>query len=245
MHRFMTTGRPAGAAGKAGRVILPADKNLSRDLLLEMAFQAEGRIALREHALIHGTMWLVTDEATFARRFVFVNVGPALDSVTLKTGLILSHERSAAGDDRVALMGIMTISAVHFAFEDGMMVRQIELAPLVQMAVEAGFRGFPRIDYRGTRSPRLVMDAARAMARFTAHVEGVGAGRSEFGVRRSGEVTRNILVALSAALRADELGAWDCGRRDDGAGNGRAGDKNYSDEERDDQGGEPPVAAKS
>jgi hypothetical protein len=89
------------------------------------------------------------------------------------------------------------------------------------------------------------MDAARAMTRFTAHVEGVGAACSEFGVRRSGEIARDILVALSAAFRADELGARDCGRRDDGTGNGRAGDKNYSDEERDDQGGEPPVAAKS
>ena len=206
-------------------MVLPADENPIVELLLEMALQAERRIALREHALIHGTMWLVTDETTFARRFVFVNVRPALDGVTLKTGLILSHERSAPGDDRVALVGIMTICAAHFAFEDGMMVGQIELAPLVQMAVEAGFRRFLRINYRGSRPPRLVMDAARAMTRFTAHVEGVGPACSEFGVRRSGEIARDILVALSAAFRADELGAGDLGWRDDRPGEGCAGDQ--------------------
>ena len=206
-------------------MVLPADKNLIGDLLLEMALEAESCIALREHALIHGAMRLVANETALARRFVFVNVRASLDSVTLKAGLILSHERSAAGNDGVTLVRVVAIRTTHFAFEHGMMVWQVELASLVQMAVEASFRRFFRINDRGPRAAGFVVDAAWAVTGFTTHVEGVRAFRHELGVRGGWEIARDVLVALRTALRADERGAGDLGWRDDRPGEGCAGDQ--------------------
>ena len=53
VNRFVTTSRPAGALLQARRVIAIADENLSvLRLLLEMAFQTQVGVALRQHALI-------------------------------------------------------------------------------------------------------------------------------------------------------------------------------------------------
>ena len=46
MHRFVTARAPARAPAQEGRVVAPADEELSRrGLLLEMALEAEGLIA--------------------------------------------------------------------------------------------------------------------------------------------------------------------------------------------------------
>ena len=123
------------------------------------------------------------------------------------------------------------------------MMGQIELAPFIQVTLKAGFRRLPGINNRGSRPAGLMVDAARAMTRLTAHVEGVGATCPELGVGSRGEIARDILVALSATFRADELRAGNFGRGHDCASDGGAGDQDDGDDRADDRNESPAITA--
>lgn len=226
-------------------MITSADQDLADGcLVLEVAFEAESGIALGEELFVHGTVRLVADEAAFARGFVLVNERPPLLRVAAVTGFVVAHERSAAGDDRMALVRVMAIAAGHFAFDDGVGVRQIELAALVEVAVETGLGRFVRIDDGIACAAGLVVDTAGAMTGFTPHVHGVPARDLQFRVSRRRKIAADVFVAFGAALRPDKFRARNVRGCDDSAGNRRAGNENHSDKENADQGGEPPVAAK-
>ena len=139
MHGFVTARGPTGPSGQARRVILPANENPSRcRLLLEMTFQAQGRIAFLEHPGIHRPVDRVAGRATLAHRFVLENERTALSRVTPATSVEFRGQGGAAADDCAALVRIMAVAATDLAFEDRMMMREIELAALVQVALETG-----------------------------------------------------------------------------------------------------------
>src|SRR5687767_15660537 len=101
--------------------------------MLEVAFQAKRCIALGEKFFVNRAVRAMARDTTLARRLMLVNIRSALLCVAPVTGVVITHERGAAGDDRVALVWVMTIAAGHFAFDDRMRVRQIELAALVEV----------------------------------------------------------------------------------------------------------------
>ena len=116
-------------------MFLAANKNPPTcRLLLEMAFEAEGRVSLGEHPLVHRSVRRMAADAAFADRFVFENERAALGRVTLETGVVLAQQHGAAAFhalrkiraaafDRVALVRVVAIGAAHFAFEHRMMMR--------------------------------------------------------------------------------------------------------------------------
>jgi hypothetical protein len=107
-------------------------------------------------------------------------------------------------------------------------MRQMELATLVQVTGKAGLRRFARIDDGIARATGLIVNAAGTVARFTAHVEGVGAFSHQFCVGGGGKVSTDIFVALGARVRSDELSSGNFGRSNDGAGYCCAGEQRDS-----------------
>jgi hypothetical protein len=72
-------------------VIGIADENSAgRGLLLEMALQTKGGVALGQHALIDRAVRRVAAHTTLAQRLVFKDERSALRSVTLEAGSILT-----------------------------------------------------------------------------------------------------------------------------------------------------------
>ena len=106
MHGFVATGRPASAATEELRVIASADKDLADGrLMLEVALQAKRCIALGEKFFVNRAVRAMARDTTLARRLMLVNIRSALLCVAPVTGFVVTHERGAASDDRVALVG--------------------------------------------------------------------------------------------------------------------------------------------
>jgi hypothetical protein len=104
----------------------------------------------------------MADRATLPHCLVFINKRAALLGVTLEAGLVLAQERKAAGFELLlnvrrrtfdgdAFVHFVTISAAHFAFEHGVMMRQGERCANFQVTLETGFGRLSRI-YDGTGS---------------------------------------------------------------------------------------------
>lgn len=168
MHRFMATRRPTGSPAQKARMIAATNgDSSSRSLLLEMAFETKRCVPLQQHLLVHRTMHRMTSRAAFAHRFVLENEGAMLRRVAFGAIVTLRIHRSERGCC-VAFVRLMAISAGHFAFEHRMMMRQIKFAAFVEVALETGVRRLLRINNGVVRSARLVMNAAGAVARFTA-----------------------------------------------------------------------------
>jgi hypothetical protein len=88
---------------------------------------------------------------TLTHRLMWKNKRPSLRGVALEAGFVLAQERNAAPFERLLNVclstfdsnphvRIMTISAADFAFEDGMMMRQLELCTHFQVTLETSFR---------------------------------------------------------------------------------------------------------
>ena len=182
-------------------MIAAADENLADGrLVLKVALEAKSGITLGEEFFVHGAVRLVADEAAFARGFVLVNERPALLRVATVAGLVVAHERRAACDDRVALVRVVAITAGHLVVQHGMRVRQVELTSFVEMAIEADLGRPVWIDDGVASAAGLVVDAARAMTGFAAHVHGVWTAHFEFGVSCRRKIARDVFVAFGAGL---------------------------------------------
>ena len=152
VNRFVATSRPAGALRQARRVIAVANEDTSvASLLLEMALEAKRCVALVQHALVHRAVRRMATDATFPDRFVFEDEWSALRDVTLETGLVMAEQHGApafhglryigaTAFHSVTAMRVMAIGAAHFAFEDRMMMRQLESSPDFGVALETGRR---------------------------------------------------------------------------------------------------------
>ncbi|MEN9975630.1 MAG: hypothetical protein RLZZ282_1636 [Verrucomicrobiota bacterium] len=193
---------------------------------LEVALEAERRIALSEHFLVHGAVWAVTGGATVAGCLVFEHKRSALLGVTIEAGFILARDRHAAALVSRAFVRVMAVTAGHLAGEHGVAVGQHELGFFVEVALEAGFRGFFGIDDGASAAAGFFVFAARAVAGFAAHIDGVSALRLEFGMVGGAEIAADFFVAIGAFFRADEGGPRDGVWGDHHGAGGRAGDEN-------------------
>ena len=85
----MTASRPAGALRQSVRVIAIADENSTGlRLLLEMAFEAQRRVARDQHALIDRAVRRVAGNAALANGVVFEDERSSLRGVTLQASLV-------------------------------------------------------------------------------------------------------------------------------------------------------------
>jgi len=110
-------------------------------------------------------------------------------------------------------MRVVTIGAAHFAFQDRMVMRQLELCPHFQVTLETSLRRLTRIDNSVRCAAALDVQTTRPVTRLTADVLRVLSLRFQSRVRRCPEIARNIFVTGLTTFRTDELRARDAGRR--------------------------------
>ena len=139
-----------------------------------MALQAERLVTFVKQSLVDRAMGRMTDDATFAHRFVLINKRTTLGSVTLQTSPILSEEGDSTTMDLlsdargatfhgVALVGFMTVGATHLSFQDRVMMRQLKISSDIEVTLQAGLRRFPRINDQVRRAAALRMETSRAV----------------------------------------------------------------------------------
>jgi hypothetical protein len=121
----------------------------------------------------------------------------------------------------------MTIVAAHFAFQHRMMVRQLELRSHFEVTLKTCFRRLPRINDRVRRAAAFDVQTPRAVAGLAANILCVLSFRLQSRVRRCAKIAHDLFVAGRALLRANELRAWDAGRRQNGPVCGAAGKQNH------------------
>ena len=135
-----------------------------------MAFQAEIVVALGEQSAIHRSMRLMADGAAFAQSFVFPDKRAGLFAVTIRAGFVLTGHRQVCaprGLHDVHPVRIVAVHAIHAVFNDRMMLREIELGVLLQMAIKTGRCVFAGIDDELAAAPAGGdVFAAGAMAAF-------------------------------------------------------------------------------
>jgi hypothetical protein len=181
----MATSRPTRSLLQKARVIDVANENLpGYFLLLEMTFNAKRRVALIQQALVDGAMRRMANGAPLPQRLVLVHKWAALLRVTLEAGLVFAHERETAGFkfllnicrralDRDPFVRLVAIGAAHFAFEDGMVMRQGERCANFQMTLETCFRRLSRIYDGAGAATGFDVQTPRSVARLATHVRGL------------------------------------------------------------------------
>jgi hypothetical protein len=229
MHRGVAARAPATPLLQQHGVRDVADKNLAARLVLNLgvAFEAKIRIALQEQLAVNRTMRVMADGATLAQRFVFEHKRPGLLTVTLRARFIEArHGKASRRLENVASVRIVALHAIHPAFDDWMMLRQIELGLSFQMALETDAWIFAWVDDEfAAPAPRFDVLAARTVAGFAPGLPsqlslfemhaGVRAGWEHAGdigmTFIAGPVTR---VSRTRNLRRIEHGAADCATGD-------------------------------
>jgi len=225
-------------------VIAAADENLADGrLVLKVALEAKSGITLGEEFFVHGAVRLVADEAAFARCFVLVNERPTLLRMAAEAGFVVAHKRSAACDNRMALVRVVAITTRHLVVQHGMCVRQIELATLVEVAIKADLRRPVRINDGVAGAAGLIVDTAGAVTAFTTHVHCVLAWDLQLRVSRSRKIPADVLVAFRTRFRTDEFRVWNLGWGDDRASHGGTGNQDDSDDRGDERNQSPSIAA--
>ena len=126
----------------------------------------------------------MADHATLAQCFMLVNERAALLGVTLEAGFVSAQKRKPAAFERLldvgpaafdrdSLMRVVTIGATHFAFQDWMVMRQLERGTHFQVTLETSFRRLARIDDRARRASAFYVQTARSVTRLAANVRGL------------------------------------------------------------------------
>ena len=122
----------------------------------------------------------------------------------------------------------MAVRTIHPAFQNRMMVRQLELRANLEMACETGLRRFAGIDNRMGCPAALGVNTAGAMTRLATHVLGVRSRRFQTGVRGGAEIAHDLFVAFATFFCADKFRTRNAGRRHDRAGGRAAGKQDDS-----------------
>jgi hypothetical protein len=174
-------------------------------LFLEMAFQAEGRVAFVEQPLIDGAVWRMAYHTALTHCLVLVNKWAALRGVALEASFVSAQESEATTFERLLNicrrafnrnpdMRVVTIGAAHFAFQYRMTVRQLELCPHFQVTLETSLRRLTWIDNRVRRASAFYVQTAGSVARLTANILRVLSFCLQSRVRRCSEIARDFIV---------------------------------------------------
>jgi hypothetical protein len=222
MDGFMAASRPAGTLLHAESVIGSSDEQGAAPDLLEVAPKAKVRVSDGEQFVIDGPVGLVAHGASFARSFVFEDVRPPLGFMAARAVIIHPGQGgSSMAIDRALVWGVAFRTA-HSALRHRMVTREIKLPPHVDVTSEtcvfhgscrfhrdarletaghlaAGGKGVRRLNFPAGFS----MQAAGAVTRFAAGIDGVGARRYQARVVRSYKIPIDLLVALFTFFRTD------------------------------------------
>jgi hypothetical protein len=218
MHRGMTATRPAAAQRQSGGMVDVANQERRAGLDLGVTLQAKIRIARGEQFAIHGTVWLMTGSAAFTQGFVLEYKAPRLIAMTFGAGLVDATVcQSTLGIECIPTVGIVTVHAVQFSFDDEVMIGQAKLRMRLQVTVEAGVRFLSRIhdELVGSLPTARNMPAAGPVTRFaTGLAEACFAGFVEQSVRAGREQSGVVGVTVCAGGVPDEVGVGDLRRVD-------------------------------
>ena len=232
MDGLVATGAPAGAAHDKTPVLNPANEQTAGGgLLLEMALEAEGLIALSQHLVIDRPMHSVAAGAAFPHRFVLEDKRAALGLVAAAAGVVELGEGAAHATHTGSFMRIVAIAAADAAFWNGVMEREIKLAALVEVAIKANLRGAARVDDVAPPAPSIDVDAAGTVARFATDFEGIGPFGAQEGVIGGFEWLGDGLVTLGAGFGSDKLCSRNLGRDDQSLFGAHAGDEHQAGEQ--------------
>lgn len=151
MHGRVTAGAPTGSEAQESCVILAPDENPGvtrrRTCRLSVTFQAQIVVAFDQQLRIYRAVRMVADRAAFAHRFMLEDKRSGLFAMTLGTGFVESrHGKAADGFHNVAPVRIVALHAIHFSFNDRMMLRQGEFGVRLEMTLKAGGGVFTGID---------------------------------------------------------------------------------------------------
>jgi len=153
----------------------------------------------------------MADHAPLTHRFVLIDKWAALLCVTLEAGFVSSQKGKAAGSElllnirrralgRDAFVRLMTIATAHLAFEDRMMMRQLECRANVQVTLETGVRRLSRIDDRARSAASLDVQTPGPVARLATRVLCVFPFRLQSRVSGCPKVPDDLFVACCAFL---------------------------------------------
>jgi hypothetical protein len=122
--------------------------------------------------------------ATLTHCFVLIDEWPALLRMTLEAGFVSAQESKAAASELLLnicggafdcdpFVRFVAIAAAHLAFQDWMMMRQLERCANFQVTLETRVRRFSRIDDCARSAASLHVQTPRAVARLATHVDGL------------------------------------------------------------------------
>lgn len=230
MHGGVAAGAPTAPEPQPNRVIEAANENavwirgIARSL--GVAFQTQIVVALDQQLWVDRAVRIVADRTTFPHGFVFKDERPGLFAMTLGAGLIEPrHGEAAGGFHHVASVRVVALHAIHFAFDDRMMLRQVELGVGLEMTLKASRCVVPGIeDEFAAATADGDMFAAGAVAGFAAVLALPGQSvESQARVRAGEKVVRIVGVTLEARAVAGERCTFNGGWRNDGALDGGTG----------------------
>jgi hypothetical protein len=248
----MAASGPARSLLQEIRVIGASNENVSRYFLfLEMAFQTKRRIAFIQQALVDGPVRRMTNGAALPQCLMLIDKWAALLCVTLEARFVSAQESKTAGFKRLlnvclptfdcdSLVHLVTIGAAHFAFRNGVMMRQLERGANFQVTLKTGFRRLSWIDNRTSAAAGFHVQTPRPVARFTAHVRDLFWSFAAFcagltddnlfclepRMGRCPEIARDLFVTRGAFFRADKLCAGNTGRSENRSVGCAAGKQN-------------------
>ena len=210
----MAAGGPARAAFDVGSVGNFTDVEIAgrdgRALNLQVALEAKIVVALDEELVVDRPVRLVAGGASFAQGFVFENERATLFAMTLRAGFVEArHGEAAGGLHDVVAVRVVTIHAVHLAFDDWMMLREAEFRMDVEMTLKTGGGIFAGIDDESSAT------AADADVFAGGPVAGFAAGDLskfdvvlvEAAVGAGGEGARDVGMTIHAGGVADKMSA--------------------------------------
>lgn len=230
MHGGVTAGAPTAAELEFVRVIFAPDEDLSRTderaLRLRVALEAKIVVALDDELGVDRAVRVVADGAAFAQRFVLEDEGFGLVAMALRAGLVeAGHGETGGGFQHVGPVRVVALDAIHSAFDDLMMLRQIEFGVGFQMTIETSGRVFAGIENKfAATTADLDVLAARAVTGFaTARTNLRIRGKVHAGMCTGGKGLNVTDVTGEAGLIAGEMSAGNFRREDNLTRGGGAG----------------------
>ena len=180
-----------------------------------MTFQAEVRIAFCQQLWINGAVNTVTIDAAFAHGLMVEHVWSRLLTMTLRANIIHPRHVHALWFVDVLTMRVMAANTAHATFFKGMMIGQIELRFLINMALEAGFRIFARInDKLAFAAAGIYVETTGTVTTFAALAGNTFLIAGELDPRVLGKlkIIDLLFVTSSTSIHADILRAGNKGR---------------------------------
>ena len=227
MNRRVATRRPACSLSHERRVIGHADENRAvafvDSLILGMATQAKIRVIAGKHLPVDRAMRIVAGGTPFAHCFMLENHGARLLTMTFGAALVLPRHRELPRRFHdVAAVRIVALHAIHFAFDDRVMLRKTEFRAGFEMTLKTGSRVFAGIEDQFSRAD-LNMEAGWAVARFAAGLPYHRTFKMNPRVWAGRKFLCDGRVAVRATFVADKMRAGnlrrhECSARDRGAG---------------------------